>query len=161
VQHRQIAPHGHAVDRSTVRQKKTGQPAKFEMTEQTREAIDNYIVAAKRQSGEFLFGGRPGRDRPITTRQYARPVGQWIAGIGLDRRFFGTHSLRRTKATLIYVGSAAYEQYSCYCDTRRSRARCAPLGLAEPLIWMVVLVGPPTSKYRMRRPSTARTPGSR
>jgi integrase len=113
VQHRQIArvedvaPHGHAVDRSTVRQKETGQPVKFEMTEQTREAIDNYIAAAKRQSGEFLFGGRRGRDRPITTRQYARLVGQWIAGIGLDRRFFGTHSLRRTKATLIHrrIGS--------------------------------------------------------
>jgi integrase len=85
-----------------VRQKKTGQPVKFEMTEQTREAIDNYIAAAKKRPGEFLFGGRRGPDRPMTTRQYARLVGQWIAGIGLDPRFFGTHSLRRTKATLIY-----------------------------------------------------------
>ena len=97
-----VAPHGHAVDRATVRQKKTGQPVKFELTEQTREAIDNYLAAAKKKPGEFLFGGRRGRDRPITTRQYARLVGQWIASIGLDPRFFGTHSLRRTKATLIY-----------------------------------------------------------
>jgi integrase len=79
-----------------------GQPVKFEMTEQTREAIDNYLAAAGKKPGEFIFGGRRGRDRPITTRQYARLVGQWIAGIGLDPRFFGTHSLRRTKATLIY-----------------------------------------------------------
>ena len=97
-----VAPHGLAVDRATVRQKKTGQPVKFEMTEQTRESIDNYLATARKKPGEFLFGGRRGRDRPITTRQYARLVGQWIAGIGLDPRFFGTHSLRRTKATLIY-----------------------------------------------------------
>jgi integrase len=97
-----VAPHGLAVDRATVRQKKTGQPVKFEMTEQTREAIDNYLAAAGKKPGEFTFDGRRGRDRPITTRQYARLVGQWIAGIGLDPRFFGTHSLRRTKATLIY-----------------------------------------------------------
>jgi integrase len=76
---------------ATVRQKKTGQSVKFEMTEQTREAIDNYIAAAKKKPGEFLFGGRRGRDRPITTRQYARLVGQWIASIGLDSRIFGTH----------------------------------------------------------------------
>jgi integrase len=38
----------------------------------------------------------------MTTRQYARLVSEWIAGIGLEPRFFGTHSLRRTKATLIY-----------------------------------------------------------
>jgi integrase len=97
-----VAPHGHAVDRAMVRERKTGPPFRFEMTEQTREAIDNYIRAAIKKPGEFLFGGRRCRDRPITTRQYARLVGQWIAGIGLDPGFFGTHSLCRIKATLIY-----------------------------------------------------------
>ena len=64
------------VDRETVRQKKTGQPVKFEMTEQTREAIDNYVAIAQKQPSEFLFSGRRGRDRPITTRQHAasKPV---------------------------------------------------------------------------------------
>ncbi len=38
----------------------------------------------------------------LTTRQYARLVGQWVASIGLDPEVYGTHSLRRTKATLIY-----------------------------------------------------------
>lgn len=97
-----VAPHGHAVDRATVRQRKTGQPVRFEMSEQTREAIDNYIRAANKKAGEFLFAGRRGQGQPITTRQYARLVSQWIASIGLDPSFFGTHSLRRTKATLIY-----------------------------------------------------------
>ena len=85
-----------------MRQKKTGQPVRFEMTEQTREAVDSYIAAAHKKPGEFLFGSRRGRAQPITTRQYSRLVGQWIVGIGLDPTFFGTHSLRRTKATLIY-----------------------------------------------------------
>src|SRR6202521_4629145 len=97
-----VAPHGHAVDRATVRQKKTGRSVRFELTEHTREAVDSYIGAASKKPGEFLFGGRRGRDRPITTRQYARLVCQWIASIGLDPTFFGTHSLRRTKPTLIY-----------------------------------------------------------
>src|SRR6201981_953078 len=64
-----VAPHGHAVDRATVRQRKTGQPVRFEMSEQTREAIDNYIRAANKKPGEFLFVGRRGQGQPITTRQ--------------------------------------------------------------------------------------------
>ena len=90
------------VDRATVRQKKIGQPVRFEITEQTREAIASYIASARKKLGEFLFSGGRRPDRPITTRQYARFVCQWIASIGLDPSFFGTHSLRRTKATLIY-----------------------------------------------------------
>jgi integrase len=124
-----VAPHGHAVDRATVRQKKTGQPVRFEMTEQTREAVDSYIGATRKQPGEFLFSGRRGRDRPITTRQYARLVCQWIASIGLDSSFFGTHSLRRTKATLIYRRTGNLGQSSFYWDTRKLKVRCATWGL--------------------------------
>jgi integrase len=97
-----IAPSGYAIDRATVRQKKTGQPVKFELTEQTRQAVDDYLRVATRKSGQFLFSGRGGPGRCMTTRQYARLVSKWIAGIGLDPNRFGTHSLRRTKATLIY-----------------------------------------------------------
>ena len=72
------------------------------MTEQTRQAVDDYIKAAGKKPGEFLFSGRGDHHRCMTTRQYARLVSSWIARIGLDPHFFGTHSLRRTKATLIY-----------------------------------------------------------
>src|SRR5882757_4009265 len=97
-----IAPHGYAVERATVRQKKTGVPVRFEVTEQTRQAVDDYVRASDRKPGDFLFAAprRPGRG--LSTRQYARLVGDWIRGIGLDPCMFGTHSLRRTKATLIY-----------------------------------------------------------
>ncbi len=97
-----IAPHGYAIDRATVRQKKTGRPVKFEITDQTRQAIDNYLRIKPKKPGEFLFSGRGGKNRSLTTRQYTRLVSQWVKLIGLDPLMFGTHSLRRTKATLIY-----------------------------------------------------------
>jgi integrase len=96
-----VTPHGQVVDRATVLQKKTGQLVRFELTEQTREAVDAYIKVVRSKPGQFLFLGRRGSDRAITTRQYARLVA-WIASIGLDPSVFGTHSLRRTKATLMY-----------------------------------------------------------
>jgi integrase len=97
-----VAPSGYAIDRTLVRQKKTGQPVKFELTEQTRQAVDDYLKAARKKPGDFLFTGRSDPRRCMSTRQYARLVSEWIASIGLDRTLFGTHSLRRTKATLIY-----------------------------------------------------------
>ncbi len=97
-----IAPSGYAADRASVRQKKTGRPVKFELTESTRQAIDDYLRETGKKSAEHLFTGRREAGRSLTTRQYARLLSNWLAGIGLDPHLFGTHSLRRTKATLIY-----------------------------------------------------------
>ncbi|MDE5454177.1 tyrosine-type recombinase/integrase [Bradyrhizobium sp. CSA112] len=96
-----VAAGGYTADRAIVRQKKTGRPVKFELGEQTRQAIDDYLKTGNKRPGEFLFPGRRGPNRTITTRQYARLVSEWIGSVGLDPRLFGTHSLRRTKATLI------------------------------------------------------------
>ena len=95
-----VAPNGYSVDGATVRQKKTGRPVRFELTEQTRQAVDAYLKTGGKKPGEFLFTGPRGLG--MTTRQYARLLSGWIASIGLDPHLFGTHSLRRTKATLIY-----------------------------------------------------------
>src|SRR5258705_664991 len=92
-----IAPSGYAADRASVRQKKTGRPVKFELTEATRQAVDDYVRAAGKKLGEFLFTGRGGPARSLTTRQYARLLCEWIASIGLDPRLFWTHSPRPTK----------------------------------------------------------------
>ena len=97
-----VAPNGYAADRATIRQKKTGQPVRFEMTEQTRQAVDEYLRASGKKPGQFMFDSRRGAERSMTTRQYARLVSEWIANIGLDPHVFSTHSLRRTKATLMY-----------------------------------------------------------
>ncbi len=97
-----VAPQGYALDRATVRQRKTGRPVKFEITEPTRESIDSYLRASGKKPNEYLFSGRGGSDSHLSTRQYARLLSEWLAKIGLDPSLFGTHSLRRTKATLIY-----------------------------------------------------------
>ena len=86
-----VAPNGYTMDRATVRQKKTGRPVKFELTDQTRQAIDDYMKAAGKKPGDFLFAGRLGFGQSMTTRQYARLLSGWIAGIGLDQKLFGTH----------------------------------------------------------------------
>ena len=96
-----VAPNGYAVNRATVRQRKTGRPVRFELTEHTRQAIDDYLKASRKKPGEFLFTG-PRSGRGMTTRQYGRIVSEWLISIGLDPHLYGTHSLRRTKATLIY-----------------------------------------------------------
>jgi integrase len=96
-----VAPNGYTVDRATVRQRKTGRPVRFELTEQTRQAIDAYLRFSGKMPGEFLFTG-PRSGRSMTPRQYGRLVSDWLIGIGLDPHLYGTHSLRRTKATLIY-----------------------------------------------------------
>ncbi|WP_246821003.1 tyrosine-type recombinase/integrase [Bradyrhizobium iriomotense] len=93
-----LAPGGYSADRATVRQKKTGRPVKFELTESSRQAIDDYLRVTGKRSGEYLFTGRR-LSGHMTTRQYARLLSRWLADIGLDPHLFGTHSLRRTKAT--------------------------------------------------------------
>ena len=84
-----------------MRQRKTGRPVRFELTEHTRQAIDNYLKVSRKKPGEFLFTG-PKSGRSMTLRQYGRLVSDWLIGIGLDPHLYDTHSLRRTKATLIY-----------------------------------------------------------
>src|SRR5262245_14565624 len=96
-----VAPNACAVDRASVRQRKTGRSVRFEITEQTREAIDDHLSRQRGTSSPYLFPGR-GSAGHLTTRQYARLLVEWLAMIGLDPCFYGTHSLRRTKATLIY-----------------------------------------------------------
>jgi integrase len=97
-----VAPNGYAVDRANVRQRKTGRPVRFELTEVTRQALGDYLRISGRKAGQCLFPGRRGPDQRLTARQYARLVSEWVSGIGLDPLKYATHSMRRTKATLIY-----------------------------------------------------------
>ena len=95
-----VAPTVYAIDRANVRQRKTGRPVRFELTEVTRQALDDYLRSSGRKPGQCLFPGRRGPDQHLTTRQYARLVSEWISRIGLDPLKYATHSMRRTKATL-------------------------------------------------------------
>lgn len=92
----QIAP------RAIIMQRKTQRPVQFEITEQTRDALAAWIAKAKLKPDQYLFSSRVHASPHITTRQYARIVHHWVASIGLDPSAYGTHTMRRTKATLIY-----------------------------------------------------------
>ena len=81
-----VAPNGYTLDRATVLQRKTGRPVRFEITEQTRQAIDDYLRLTERQPGRFLFAGRcSGETRSLTTRQYARSLVRQPAGSDKNR----------------------------------------------------------------------------
>jgi integrase len=67
-----VAPNGYTVDRATVRQKKTGHPVRFELTEQTRQSVEDYMRDAGKKPGEFLFTGRRGPGLSMTTIRTAR-----------------------------------------------------------------------------------------
>jgi len=88
--------------RAMIMQQKTQQPVQFEITEQTREALSNWIDHANLSNEDYLFKSRFKDSPHISTRQYARIVESWVSDIGLDPAAYGTHSMRRTKASLIY-----------------------------------------------------------
>lgn len=88
--------------RAIIMQRKTHRPVQFELTEPTRDAVAAWIAKGRLQSEGFLFPSRIHESPHISTRQYAKIVDQWVTSIGLDRSAYGTHTMRRTKATLIY-----------------------------------------------------------
>src|SRR5437773_5000842 len=92
----------HVAKRAIVMQKKTQRPVQFEITDQTRDAVAAWIAAAHLRPEQFLFPSRVSESPHLSTRQYSRIVGSWVGSIRLDPAAYGTHSMRRTKPTLIY-----------------------------------------------------------
>jgi integrase len=89
-------------DRGTVIQKKTGRPVQFEITEQTRASIQDWLSKVELRNGRYLFPSRLRAQPHFSTRQYARIVRAWVESAGLDSSAYGTHSMRWTKAAQIY-----------------------------------------------------------
>ena len=95
--------HGDRVaPRATVMQQKTSRPVQFEITESTRSAVADWMKLQNLHSEDYLFPSRIHKSPHLGTRQYARIVQGWVKHVGLDPCAYGTHSIRRTKATLIY-----------------------------------------------------------
>jgi integrase len=88
--------------RAMVLQRKTQRPVQFELSEQTRQTVGAWIAEEKLLGDAFLFPSRLRTSPHLSTRQYARVVHGWVNSIGLDTTAYGTHTMRRTKATLIY-----------------------------------------------------------
>ena len=95
--------HGQSMaSRALILQQKTSRPVQFEITEPARTAVAAWIAHSKRRPEDFLFPSRIHGSPHLSTRQYARIVDSWVLQLGLDPVNYGTHTLRRTKATLIY-----------------------------------------------------------
>jgi integrase len=88
--------------RATVVQKKTGRPVQFEITEQTRTSLEIWLRSIRTTGSRYLFPSRLHANPHLSTRQYSRLVHRWVDSIGLESISYGTHSMRRTKATQIY-----------------------------------------------------------
>jgi integrase len=99
---RDVVQGSHVALRAIVMQKKTQRPVQFEITEQTRDAVAAWIAMAHLKPEQFLFPSRVSKSPHLSTRQYSRIVRSWAGSIGLDPAAYGTHSMRRTKPTLIY-----------------------------------------------------------
>lgn len=93
---------GKVRERATVVQKKTGRPVQFELTEQTRSSIQDWLSVLRLGEGRFLFPSRITNQPHLSTRQYSRIVHCWIERAGIESSNYGTHSMRRTKASQIY-----------------------------------------------------------
>ena len=99
---RDVTRGDHVASRAIVIQPKTQRLVQFEITEQTRESLTTWISCASRRPEDYLFPSRLRSSPHLSTRQYARIVRRWVREIGLNPAAYGTHTLRRTKATLIY-----------------------------------------------------------
>jgi len=89
-------------DRATVIQQKTNRPVQFEIMSEARKSLKAWLDWRGGTIRDFVFPSRIDYLGHMSTRQYARLVDEWVSAIGLDRREYGTHSMRRTKAALIY-----------------------------------------------------------
>ena len=93
---------GRIRNRAMVTQQKTKRPVQFELLELARSSLLAWLKCRGGGIDEFAFPSRIDRSDHLSTRQYARLVNEWVSGIGLRPEDYGTHSLRRTKAALIY-----------------------------------------------------------
>jgi integrase len=88
--------------RATITQRKTGKPVQFEVAADSRASLFSWLEHRGGSASDFIFPSRINHRRHLSTRQYARLVDEWVEAIGLRSEEYGTHSLRRTKASIIY-----------------------------------------------------------
>ncbi|MDH7640521.1 tyrosine-type recombinase/integrase [Sphingomonas oryzagri] len=97
-----IVSGGQIRTRATVTQTKTGRPVQFELLSDARASLLAWLQRRGGTLGDYVFPSRIDHSDHLSTRQYARLVDEWVTGVGLRREDYGTHSLRRTKASIIY-----------------------------------------------------------
>ena len=98
----EIVSGGRVRTRATVTQQKTGRPVQFELLEAARSSLQAWLELWGGTIEDYAFPSRTDHVRHLGTRQYARLVDEWGTDIVLRCEDYGTHSLRRTKASIIY-----------------------------------------------------------
>jgi integrase len=98
----EVVSGGQVRSRAIIIQQKTGRPVQFELLEPARASILAWFQRRGGALDDFVFPSRTDHTDHMSTRQYARLVDEWVSGVGLRREDYGTHSLRRTKASIIY-----------------------------------------------------------
>ncbi|TCU53600.1 phage integrase family protein [Novosphingobium sp. PhB57] len=97
-----IVSRGSIRSRPTVIQQKTGMPVQFEIMTEARKSLTAWLDRRGWNVDNFVFPSRVDYLGHMSTRQYARLIDEWVTTVGLDKREYGTHSMRRTKVSLIY-----------------------------------------------------------
>ena len=132
---RDICHGDHVSPRAIVIQQKTSRPVQFEITPPTKDAVTAWIKEAKLVNDDFLFPSRVHESPHLGTRQYARILNSWIEEIGLDPTAYGTHTIRRTKASLIYRRTKTSELCNYFWDIPNLKALFGTLALRSKMLW--------------------------
>lgn len=88
--------------RAIVIQQKISRPVQFELTSDVRATLLSWLERRCGSITDYLLPSRIDHAGHMSTRQYARLLDEWVTAIGLRKSEYGTHSLRRTKAAMIY-----------------------------------------------------------
>jgi integrase len=124
-----VAPGGSVRQRVTVIQQKTGRPVPFEITDPTRAALCAWLSLRGRRDDDWLFPSRVRPGEHISTRQYARLVKSWVSMIDLEPCGYGTHSLRRTKVSLMYKKTGNFRACQLLLGHRKLESTVRYLGI--------------------------------
>jgi len=124
-----IAKGRHILSRATIAQLESQRAMQFEITDETRDSVAAWIAHGKLKPDQYLFPSRLSESPHLSTRQYARLVASWVRSIGLDPRVYGTQSLRRTKAALIYRRTKSLLAAQLFLGHTRLRSTARFLGI--------------------------------
>lgn len=115
--------------RAIVVQQKTGRPVQFELSSDARSSLLAWLERRGGSLDEYAFPSRIDHSEHLSTRQYARLVDEWVSGVGLRREDYGTHSLRRTKASIIYKATGDLRAVQILLGPRRLENTVRYLGV--------------------------------
>jgi integrase len=132
---------GQIKERASVLQSKTNGPVRFEISEETQASVAKWMDDPLMVGSEYLWPGRFHERLHISTRQYARIVRDWVTSIGLEATAFGTHTMRRSKATQIYKKTGNLRAVQLLLDHTKMDSTARYLGveledalaIAEPI----------------------------